>query len=92
MAWDQTKTFTKKNADLIPRGGDCPGRDRRRGKGGGWRRGMAQASTLGSAVVDLRDQREGGRRPPDGEAARLPESAAFWLGSPTDSFTSSKER
>ena len=78
MGLDVTKTFMKKNADLVPPGETVSGVIIAEPKGAAWRRGLRQASTLGSAVVDARDSRKE-TAAPEGAAAELPESPAFWL-------------
>src|SRR5687767_13215580 len=78
MGLDQTKTFMKKSAELIPAGETVRGVIIAEPKGGAWRRGLRQASTLGSAAVELRDRKKESAAP-EGAAAELPESPAFWL-------------
>ena len=75
---DATKTFMKKNGELIPAGESVRGVIIAEPKGGAWRRGLRQASTLGSAVVDARDSRKESEAP-EGAVAEWPESPAFWL-------------
>jgi hypothetical protein len=78
MGPDPAKTFLKKNAELIPAGETVSGVIIAEPKGGAWRRGLRQASTLGSAVVDARDSRKESAAP-EGAVAEWPESPAFWL-------------
>jgi len=75
---DATKTFMKKSGDLIPAGETVRGAIIAEPKGGAWRRGLRQASVLGSAVVDARDSRKESAAP-EGAVAEWPESPAFWL-------------
>lgn len=78
MGLDQTKTFMKHGAGLLPPGETVRGAIIAEAKGGSWRRGLQAASTLGSAAVELRDRKaEPGA--PQGAAAEWPESSAFWL-------------
>jgi hypothetical protein len=75
---DATKTFMKKSGDLIPAGETVRGAIIAEPKGAAWRRGLSQASTLGSAIVDARDSRKESAAP-EGAVAEWPESPAFWL-------------
>jgi hypothetical protein len=75
---DQTKTFLKKSADLIPPGENVRGVIIAEAKGGAWRRGLSAASALGSAAAELRDRRKA-EGSAEGAAAEWPESPAFWL-------------
>jgi hypothetical protein len=75
---DATKTFMKKSGDLIPAGETVRGVIIAEPKGGAWRRGLSQASTLGSAIADAHDSRKE-TVAPEGAVAEWPESPAFWL-------------
>lgn len=77
MGLDQTKTFMKKSAELIPPDETVRGVIVAEAKGGAWRRGIAAASAAASAIADARASRK--ETGADGDAARWPESSAFWV-------------
>ena len=78
MGIDPTKTFVKKNSDLIPAGESVLAAVVAEVKGGAWRRGMRTTGALTDAIVSLKKD-DGGREIPAGEAASWPEGPTFWL-------------
>jgi hypothetical protein len=81
MGPDRAKQFMKKNADKIPAGENVLGVIIAEGKGGAWRRGLAEAagSATSALVDDNRDQAQADERQAGGgDAARWPQGSIFW--------------
>jgi hypothetical protein len=76
MGPDRKKRFLDKNPELAPVGEEIRGVLVAEPKGGAWRRGMSQASTVGDALMSLK---KGEQPPEEGDLALWPNSNFLWL-------------
>jgi hypothetical protein len=76
MGPDRKKRFLDKNPELAPVGEEVLGVLVAEPKGGAWRRGMSQASTVGDALMSLK---KGEQAPEEGDLAAWPNSSFLWL-------------
>ena len=76
MGPDRKKRFLDKNPELAPVGEDIRGVLVAEPKGGAWRRGMSQASTVGDAVMSLKKDEQA---PEEGDLALWPNANFLWL-------------
>jgi hypothetical protein len=76
MGPDRKKRFLDKNPELTPAGEEIRGVLVAEPKGGAWRRGMSQASTVGDALMSLK---KGEQAHEEGDLALWPNSNFLWL-------------
>jgi hypothetical protein len=76
MGPDRKKRFLDKNPELAPVGEEVLSVLVAEPKGGAWRRGMSQASTVGDALMSLKKDEQA---PEEGDLAAWPDSRLLWL-------------